>query len=101
MTVPEINKTIHVSLGHPVEDCTCCPGIVFRDVKTKQHIPDYFQDLNACASFEATLQPHEERLFDIELGLVCYPSYNQYAKNHATAPQRCEAYLRVKGIYTP
>lgn len=62
-------------------------------------LPNYPADLNACASFEATLTDEEHREFRNQLGevvgdvaLFCRKMIS------ATAHQRCLAYLKTKGI---
>lgn len=68
-------------------------------------IPDYLKDLNACAEFEAALSPV---LRSIYCDLFLYgrvQTVNDDPKFRgavwraitATAPERCEAYLRVIG----
>lgn len=59
----------------------------------KVECPDYPNDLNACAEFEATLTDAEARLYDETLEFV---GYKWQAKPH----ERCEAFLRVKGLWT-
>lgn len=52
-------------------------------------IPNYYGDLNACAEMEKTLTPDEAW------------DYCDYLDRNvsATAPQRCEAFLRTKGLW--
>jgi hypothetical protein len=65
-------------------------------------IPSYFSDLNACMEMEEMLNTdaltdhYESELFKI----VWYNASfrNSFKAIHASAPQRCEAFLRVKGI---
>ncbi len=53
--------------------------------------------LNACAEMEATLTPQEEAFYKLKLSSITHK--NGRDRNvFATAPQRCEAFLRVKGI---
>lgn len=56
--------------------------------------PSYFSDLNACAEMEATLTDEEYALFKKHL---CDAIGSGFRIVSATAPQRCEAFLRVKG----
>jgi hypothetical protein len=81
MTPEEINVAITEILG-------------YRNAK---FIPHFFSDLNACAEIEKTLNEgaildYRETLSDMlkddcRIGLGF----------HATAPQRCEAFLRMHG----
>lgn len=64
-------------------------------------IPNYFSDLNACHEMEKTLTDGEWERFDLTLDEIVYrerdPSKNRYRRCSATAPQRCEAFLRTVG----
>ncbi len=63
--------------------------------------PNYPEDLNACASFEATLGYDERREYQKWLELNWMEgSTLTWTVIHATAPQRCEAYLRTKALWT-
>jgi hypothetical protein len=55
--------------------------------------PAYHSDLNACAEFESTLTGNEWDKYCDHFG----GSLRGCAS--ATAPQRCEAFLRVKGLW--
>jgi hypothetical protein len=57
--------------------------------------PDYPGDLNACHQMEKYLTKPELWQMTTELAYVV-PASTPLA--HATASQRCEAYLRVKGL---
>lgn len=61
-------------------------------------LPNYPKDLNACAEFEATMDPNgnEYTRFDNHLHKIC-GSVRKCI--HATAAQRCEAFLRTKGLW--
>lgn len=71
-------------------------------------IPNYCADLNACADFERTLNSTELTLYhgripeivlrDWRASPVDQPRGFSYPQS-ATALQRCEAYLRVKGLW--
>lgn len=71
--------------------------------------PDYPNDLNACAEMERTLTKDECSKFHDQLIENKTPHREAIANNHhaarwtwhASAPQRCEAFLRVKGLYQP
>lgn len=64
-------------------------------------IPDYPSDLNACAQFEATLSRDERITYRKFLYLVVLddPNNPDNDTTFATPPQRCEAFLRVKGLW--
>lgn len=69
-------------------------------------IPNYHGSLDACAQFEATLTDDETREYERQLDVVTLPRNGESILAvtshswHATAPQRCEAFLKVKGNFT-
>ena len=58
-------------------------------------------DLNACAEFEGTLTTEERHDYVRTLcSIMCgWHSMPGFVTTFATALQRCEAYLRVKGLW--
>lgn len=60
-------------------------------------IPDYLGDLNACHEMEAWLKNDDRHAFS------CYASdlFEEHGSDavHLTAAQRCEAFLRVMGLW--
>ena len=72
------------------------------EIVTHHSIPDYFGDLNACYEMEKVLT---------EKGVNAWWSYVAFINRHnptpfgaetavhATAPQRCEAFLRTLGLW--
>jgi hypothetical protein len=59
-------------------------------------LPSYHSDLNACAEFEsAHINATNESLYRNFLVLQC----GEWRYHRATAPQRCEAFLRAKGLW--
>lgn len=72
-------------------------------------LPNYYGNLNACAEFAKTLNANEQvyywdALYQVANNGNVYWSddsseHNCYATANATAPQRCEAFLRVKGLW--
>ena len=71
-----------------------------------QHIPNYHGDLNACHEMERTLTDQSaqvsycDTLFRvIHKTRVVGTGVGEFDKITATAPQRCEAFLRVKGLW--
>lgn len=73
----------------------------------RDQVPNYPFDLNACAEFEKTLYPDRAEHYYNTLRAVItnneyhgvMEGYNGWFMLHATALQRCEAYLRVKGLW--
>ncbi len=63
-------------------------------------IPDYLGDLNACAQFEKTLNEGEQReyLFHLCKGQRADDG-ELWLAVHKSAPQRCEAFLKTKGLW--
>lgn len=67
--------------------------------------PDYPNDLNACAEFEATLSEKEVAFYLTKLLLVRYRTGADHGMiacmqdklAFATARERCEAFLRLRG----
>ena len=62
------------------------------------HVPNYPEDLNACAEFEATLTDEEWKDYGVPLGSRDISWEGAKKLLSATARQRCIAYLKVKGI---
>jgi len=60
-------------------------------------LPNYPFDLNACAEFEAELFKCEILWKKYRDLIYAFETHNDTA--FATALQRCEAYLRVKGLW--
>ena len=62
--------------------------------------PRYTECLNACAEFERTLPDKERMSYGKQLQRVLLTSAEENAwLISATARQRCEAFLRVKGMW--
>ena len=61
-------------------------------------LPDYPRDLNACFEMEETLDDSQKDSFEYVLGIVIGPSRERWRWHllHATARQRCEAFIAVK-----
>lgn len=76
-------------------------GVVWTD------IPRYESDLNAMHEAEKTMTPYQWRIYvetlpTIVLGKEWFTwSYRYIGRMtiHATAPQRCEAFLRTLGLW--
>lgn len=69
-------------------------------------VPEFTEDLNACAEMEKTLTIEERERFAVFLDIRCGDDYHEGRKHwsarptHATAPQRCESFLRVRSRWT-
>ena len=59
-------------------------------------VPDYLNDLNACHEAEKVLTDEQTSAYITTLCLEVQP---EPMLHHATAPQRCEAFLRVMGLW--
>lgn len=69
---------------------------------TGWNIPDFISDLNACHKFEQALTDEEYLRFSTTLRDIVAKSKGfipPYRHLSATAPQRCGAYLRTKGLW--
>ncbi len=97
MKPEEINKAIFRSLGwsivedSPYKGCSWNKGAAYTSKP-----PNYAESLDACAEFERTLTPRE--LAEYSYGLMDI-TRTTYEAITATAAQRCEAYLRMKGLW--
>lgn len=87
-----------------------CPN--YKKGDALRMLPNYLNDLNACHEFEQTLTDKEYVKFSSGLDdIVTRDAFAAGTKppfglpatmlRHysATAPQRCEAYLRTKGLW--
>jgi hypothetical protein len=60
-------------------------------------IPDYHSSLDACVEFEETLSDEQfEQFYGPWIGKLAKATRRRHIMT-ATAPQRCEAYLRTIG----
>ena len=103
MTDEQINIAIAESLGFmrdKIADCWRKDGACFfiEDPHHLRQLPNYTADLNACHEFEKKLSLKDRNVYtswlyesSLNLGLATWESA------HATARQRCEAYLRTIG----
>ena len=68
-------------------------------------LPDYLNDLNACHEFEKTLTDDEWASYTCMLGLVIDKNNQldgaelEIKMVHAQSSQRCETYIRIKGLW--
>ena len=113
MTPEEINKAIADCLGYkwgPKGDKwgpLVHPWIDPKGGRTP-FIPDFFSDLNACAEMERTLRSKEdEEEYAMQISGLFPEEFCDLGGTHEwiwaiarlTAPQRCEAFLRTKGLW--
>ena len=65
-------------------------------------LPNYPHDLNACAAMEDTLDDSQKDSFEYLLGIVIGPGRERWRWHllHATARQRCEAFIVTKARET-
>lgn len=59
-------------------------------------VPDYLNDLNACAEFEAMLTSAERFTYIVELNKLCG---DEPSAVWATARQRAEAFLKTLNLW--
>lgn len=67
-------------------------------------LPDYLNDLNAAHEMENGLKPDDFSKYLLQLQKLTqsehrYEVENRYALIHATSAQRCEAFLKTKGLW--
>lgn len=98
---PDLMKPLELALADMTErEC----NYVF--MVREGMIPNYAHDLNACFEFEETMTDGEvQKYFDQLVWVTSKVSnahrfgVNYWSIYHATAPQRCQAFLRVKGLW--
>ncbi len=120
MTPEEINRAVNEEMGWKPETRKFYAGK--RNVKgwgfnthltlgsphrfftiNGEHFTNYFADLNACREMEETLTTGEACIYWSTIHSIAGDEANTghwrdlYATGHASAHQRCEAFLRVKG----
>ena len=70
-------------------------------------VPDYLGDLNACHEMEKVLDYEQCEAFSTTLADIVHAANREkdyafpwaFARIHATAPQRSEAFLRTLGLW--
>ena len=108
MTPEEINRAIAEYLGWKEHES--CPGIWYSPTRaqlTEAWVPKYHSDLNACHEMEKALTDEQWSLYCEHLYCAAtarlLPQLDEFlyedlrVLTHATAPQRCEAFLRTIG----
>lgn len=101
---PEAQKiAIIKAIGWHQKEIAKGSGLFWHDPKGTSkalyEIPNYLGNLNACAEFEATLttrKMQDEYSYEIARMFVNGDTFDVIT---ATAPQRCEAFLRVKALW--
>ena len=103
MTPQEINVAIAEAYGVDLSPCKL-KGLAHAEWLdgscdcVTERIPNYHGDLNACAEMEKTiiddpdLEPRYRRFLEVVCGRAAERRFY-----YATAPQRCEAFLRAIG----
>ena len=116
MKPEEINKAIAEKCGWYVANECICNILRARDgspeLEPVAPLPDYYHSLDACAEFERTLGDSDSRPaldYWIAVGRVVskptkepgktYRTISEVDKMRATAPQRCEAFLRTHNLW--
>jgi len=61
--------------------------------------PDYATDLNACHEMEEAMSHKDKMLYVAQLSFILSPSRSpqSFRMLHATAKQRCEAFILTRG----
>ena len=110
MTPESVNQAIAESLGwrqSPIGDTRKLGWVNPEDraqVSRPAHeLPNFFSSLDACASFEKTLNRLDQLQYETMLkqavqGVSDFPPID-FELITATAPQRCEAFLKVRGLW--
>ena len=110
MTDTEIRTAIAEACGWKVNEIKQLPqrkirvyGVPPEMVKKgmgweyNHRVPDYLNDLNAMHEAEKTLDVYQSQNYANELGKLIAASIRWTF--HATARQRCESFLKVKGLW--
>jgi len=87
-----------------VSDWLAPDGMVYQNWGGFTSCPDYLNDLNACHEFEKTLtdplrKKYQSVLIAEVIGWSAFD--NERISIHATAAQRCEAFLRTLDLWKP
>lgn len=100
MTPQEINIAIAQECGWKVSDQWTWNGrplyVKYGETFPRDEPPCYNRSTAACLDFESALNPADSRRYWYTLVAICKPT-NEFW--NATARQRCEAFLRVKGLW--
>jgi len=84
-----------------------CFGYEEKEHGYVTRVPDYLNDLNACAEMRDTLNDLEQARYVDELidvlamdGVMLWGELDAFSFADATAPQHCEAFLKAKNLWT-
>lgn len=82
----------------------CLTHLIRPPCCNRRQLPDYLNDLNACHEMEKVLTNGDAIRFRLLLSANSGKRNTEFisveaAMCHATAPQRCEAFLRTKGLW--
>jgi len=104
MTKEQMRQAIAEALGFKLITCSC--GIVggIADGKHHHELPNWPEDLNACHEMEKALTKREWWVYRSELDTMSWGiATRHYAWQgdsiHASAEQRCIAFLKTKGLW--
>ncbi len=78
-----------------------CTGAASTDWRM---MPDYLNDLNACHEMEKVMTQQQRGRYSRHLSSILSKAASntgEYDIWHATAAQRCEAFLRTLGLWHP
>ena len=73
-------------------------GLWVEKLQTYAALPDYLNDLNACHEMEKVLTGYQQTVTYSD-NLMKIVGYHTFDSAHATAAERCEAFLRVMGLW--
>lgn len=92
-TLTQEQKRIKIAeaCGIKVEPCTCSKE-PWRDAESKKHLPDYFNDLNACHEMEKAIPTDKRQDYFIKLIALDATTHAGWDCAHATATQRAESF---------
>ena len=100
MKPEEINNAIAEKCGYSEEEIEF--GYTLSQMS--EPLPDYYNSLDDCAEFERTLDVRRFRIYGQHLARTCqYKGDDTWSDERklicATAPQRCEAFLRMHNLW--
>ena len=97
MSNDEINIAVETALGFTVCLSDLQSGLdVVNDGDYRRPVRCYAESLDACAGLEKTLELRELADYSYKLMDITNTTYEAIT---ASASQRCEAYLRMKGLW--
>ena len=108
MTPKKINGKIARKLGY--QKCHPWDSLITPTGRRQSFCPDFINDLNECARMEATLNFADQERYGRTLAEICIgkewsePDFNPngwgwFSAINATPKQKCEAILRVWGLW--